>query len=293
MSTTSWSVEPENLVTLTRRIPQAAPPRPSVEPGLALRLLAGRIRPAPAYEGPSTPMSPVAALTETGIAAERASRSANRPQMIAPIMTSPHYRRCPSRHYGNGDFASSCPNTAIGPASGAAEAANATSHNGLFAPPPRARRWHRGCVKTGVGKSGAVSTAVEYVIRRAGELTIDEAADIFYARATRLLLDGHAADRGARLRAQRTAIRAGRLSEYEEARRRAASAWRGALPEVRGPWLVVGSALANAAGALVVEEMLDQKDLALLLGPWRQAVGTMVPVGPGDGSRERSQALVR
>ena len=144
-----------------------------------------------------------------------------------------------------------------------------------------------------MGRYGAVSTAVEFVIRRAGELTIDEAADIYYARATRLLLDGHAADRRARRKAERTAIRAGRLPEFEEARRRAASAWRRALPEVRGPWLVVGSAVANAAGALIVEDLLDQKDLALLLGPWRQAIGTMVPVGPGHGSRERSQTLVR
>ena len=151
----------------------------------------------------------------------------------------------------------------------------------------------KGCVSTGMGKYGAANTCVEYVVRRAGELTLDEAADIYHARATRLLLDGHAADKRARLTAERTAIRTRRLPEYQEARHRAASAWRGALPEVQGPWLVVGSAIANAAGALVLEEMLDQKDLALLLGPWRQAIGTMVPVGPGQGSRERSQALVR
>ena len=144
-----------------------------------------------------------------------------------------------------------------------------------------------------MGKYGAASTAVEYVIRRAGELTLDEAADIYHARATRLLLDGHAAEKRARLKAERTAIRTRRLPEYQEARRLAASAWRGALPEVQGPWLMVGAAIANAAGALILEEMLDQKDLALLLGPWRQAIGTMVPVGPGPRSRERSHARVR
>ena len=165
---------------------------------------------------------------------------------------------------------------------------------GVIAPSLRAsKRWHKGCVRTCVGKYGAVSSAVEYVIRRAGELTVDEAADLYHARATRLLIDGHAADKHARLKAERTALRMGCLPEYEEARHLAASAWRRALPEVQGPWLVVGSAIANAAGALIVAEMLDQKDLALLLGPWRQAIGTMVPVGPGHGSRERSQALVR
>ena len=144
-----------------------------------------------------------------------------------------------------------------------------------------------------MGEYWGVRTAVEHLIRRAGELTIDEAADIYHARATRLLLDGHAADRRARVNAMRAALSTGRLAEYERARRAAASAWRGALPEVQGPWLVVGAAIANAAGALVIQDELDPKDLISLIGPWRQAVGTMVPVGPGQRTREPSAELIR
>ena len=140
---------------------------------------------------------------------------------------------------------------------------------------------------------GAHSAAVEYVIRRAGALTMDEAADIYRARATRLLLDGDAADQRAAMNAERTAARTRRLAEYEAARHAAVSAWRRALPEVQGPWLVVGSAIANAAGALVLADVLDPKDFTALIGPWRQAIGSMVPVGPGQPSRELSPPLGR
>ena len=115
---------------------------------------------------------------------------------------------------------------------------------------------------------------------------MDEAADIYQARATRLLIDGPEADRRVLVNAKRTAVRTGRLSEYEWARRAAASAWRGALPEVQGPWLVVGSAIANAAGALVLQDVLEPKELIALLGPWRQAIGFTVPTGPGPLTRE-------
>lgn len=143
-----------------------------------------------------------------------------------------------------------------------------------------------------MGQSGALRTAVEYVIRRAGELTIDEAADLYRARATRFLLHGPAADRRALINAERAAAATGRLAEYERARRAAASAWRGALPEVQGPWLVVGSAIANAAGALVVADELNGEDFTSLTEPWRQAIGTtMVPVGPGQPTRRFSPRL--
>jgi hypothetical protein len=144
-----------------------------------------------------------------------------------------------------------------------------------------------------VGTYGGASTAVEYLIRRAGQLTIDEAADIYRARASWLLVEGHEVDRHALLNAVRTAVRTGRLPEYERARRAAVSAWRGALPAVEGPWLMVGSAIGNAAGALVLEEVLDKEDFLWLIGPWRQAIGTMVPVGPGQRVREPTGALTR
>jgi hypothetical protein len=145
-----------------------------------------------------------------------------------------------------------------------------------------------------VWKYGALSTAVEDLIRRAGELTIEEAADLYRARATHVLVHGEAADRRARTNAQRTAVRVGRLVEYEQARHAAASAWRGGLPEVQGPWLVVGSAIANAAGALVLGDALSRADFTTLTGPWRQAMGTLVPVGPGQSTGVVSpEVLVR
>ena len=141
---------------------------------------------------------------------------------------------------------------------------------------------------------GALRTAVEDLIRHAGELTIDEAADLYRARVMHVLIHGHAADHRARINADRTAARTGRLVEYERARRAAASAWRGALPEVQGPWLVVGSAIANAAGALVLADELSRDDFTSLTGPWRQAIGSMVPVGPGQPTRQASaEILVR
>ena len=144
-----------------------------------------------------------------------------------------------------------------------------------------------------MGQYGTLTSAVEFVIRRAGELTMDEAVDLYRARATRLLLDGHAADSDALRKAERTAVRTRRLPEYEAARHAAVAAWRRALPEVQGPWLVVGSAIANAAGALVLADVLDPKDFTALIAPWRQAIGIMVPVGPGQPSRELLPPLVR
>ena len=137
-----------------------------------------------------------------------------------------------------------------------------------------------------MGHYGALSTALEDLIRRAGELTIDDAADLYRARATHVLVNGGAADQRARINARRTAVLTGRLVEYEQARHAAASAWRGALPEVQGPWLVVGSAIANAAGALVLADELNRADFTSLTGPWRQAIGTLVPVGPGQPARQ-------
>jgi len=123
-------------------------------------------------------------------------------------------------------------------------------------------------------------------------LTIDEAADIYHARATRLLIDA-AADQQAFVDARRIAGRTRQVPEYENARHAAARAWRAALPQVQGPWLIVGAAIANAAGALVLENVLDRKTFLTLAGPWQQAIGTLVAVGPGAGSAQRSQALAQ
>jgi hypothetical protein len=132
-----------------------------------------------------------------------------------------------------------------------------------------------------MGKYGPATALVERMVSRAGSLTLDDAADIYQAHAARVLIQGSEAERLGLVRARRAAARAGQLGEYERARHAAASAWRHALPETQGPWLMVGAAIANAAGALAVEDALDDKLFNLLTGPWNQAIGTLAPNGPG------------
>ncbi len=132
-----------------------------------------------------------------------------------------------------------------------------------------------------MGKYGPASTLVDRLVARAGALTLDEAADIYQAHAARVLIQGTGAERVGLVKARRAATRAGLLGEYERARHAAASAWRHGLPETQGPWLMVGSAIANAAGALVIEDSLDDKLFQLLTGPWHQAIGQLTPMGPG------------
>lgn len=122
---------------------------------------------------------------------------------------------------------------------------------------------------------------IRWLIERAGRLSIEDADDLYRAYASRLLIDGSGRLRAALADARRSAARDGKLELYERARREAVAAWRGALPPSGGPWLMVGSAVANAAGALVLGELLDDRTFQMLVGPWRQAIGTLAPVGPG------------
>lgn len=124
--------------------------------------------------------------------------------------------------------------------------------------------------------------AVEQLVARAGSLSVEDAADLYRAHGARLLTKGSAAQRHALAHARRIAVRTGREREYDAARHAAAMAWRHALPSVQGPWLLVGQAISNAAGALVVRDVLDEEDFLLLAGPWRQAMGfSVTAVGPG------------
>lgn len=141
-----------------------------------------------------------------------------------------------------------------------------------------------------MGEYGPATTLVDRLIARAGSLTIDEAADLYRAYGSRFLLWGAGSEQRALSQARRAAAVAGLSREYERARRSAATEWRRGLPAIQGPWLLVGHAIANAAGALVVHGSLDEKAFNELIGPWRQAVGTMAPVGPGIPARERAIA---
>ena len=135
-----------------------------------------------------------------------------------------------------------------------------------------------------MGEYGTNSASVKQLIDQAGCLGIDDAADLYHAQAARILIQGPEAERHALTKARRAAAVAGLQAQYEHARHAAVTAWRHNLPETQGPWLVVGHAIANAAGALVVADTLDLGSFQVLVGPWRQAFG-LVPVGPGMPSR--------
>ena len=129
-----------------------------------------------------------------------------------------------------------------------------------------------------------VPGAVTRLIERASSLTVEEAFDLYSAYGARLLIDGSESQRRALGVAAREAKRHKLHAEYEWARHEAVTAWRRALPSGGGPWMMVGSAIGNAAGALVVEAYLDDKTYRRLIGPWQQAIGSLVPVGPGLGA---------
>jgi len=125
------------------------------------------------------------------------------------------------------------------------------------------------------------------IIVRAGSLSLDEAADLYRAYAARILIDGEAAESLALAEARRAARRIGALDEYGATRRAAVRAWRAALPQEQGPWLFVGRAISNAAGAVYIQGALDRDVYQLLIGPWRQAIGMLTPVGPGADASQR------
>ena len=130
------------------------------------------------------------------------------------------------------------------------------------------------------------SSLVDGIVRRAGALTFDDAVDLYEAHAARVIRYGSEAMRQAVAQAHRAAVVAGIEVEYEAARQAAVGAWRRSLPETQGPWLLVGQAIANAAGATVVAGRLDEQAFQILIGPWRQAMGSLTPVGPGIGVRQ-------
>lgn len=142
-----------------------------------------------------------------------------------------------------------------------------------------------------MGEYGPASVLVDRLIDRVGRLSPDEAADLFRARAYRAMDRGQDADRQAHAEAARAASVTGRRLEYWAARRAAAAAWQRARRGTVGPWLSVSVAVADAAGALVVEDLLSGRTFDMLFGPWQQAIGRLQPVGPGALFTERTPAL--
>jgi hypothetical protein len=132
-----------------------------------------------------------------------------------------------------------------------------------------------------MGDYGPATPQIRRLLERVAGIGMDEAVDLYEARVARILIHGAQVERDALQRAHRAAKSARLEQEYIQARHDAATAWRSALPEVQGPWLVVGQAISNAAGALVVYTALNDEQLHALMGPWRMAMGSTEPVGPG------------
>ena len=141
-----------------------------------------------------------------------------------------------------------------------------------------------------MGEFGPASVLIHRLIGHTEMLTPEEAADLFRARAIRQLNRNPAEERRALLDATRAARVSNRWSEYQAARHQATAAWMRARHGRPGPWLSIGVAVANAAGALVVEDLLSAESFDTLFGPWQQAIGRLIPVGPGATFSERVQA---
>ena len=145
-----------------------------------------------------------------------------------------------------------------------------------------------------MGDFGPAASGIYALIERAGRLTIDEAADLYRAHANRILDPGVRRPSASPWRGRAgLPPRPGGGPSSKRLDMPPRRAWRHALPETQGPWLTVGAAIANAAGALIVEDILDDKPFQLLVGPWRQAIGMLTPVGPGIGTATRTPVLPR
>ena len=135
---------------------------------------------------------------------------------------------------------------------------------------------------------GPATVLVHRLIEKSEQLTDDEAVDLFRARAYRTMSRGPLEERKARAIAARAAAVAGRGAEYRAAGRAAAAAWARARHGNLGIRLTVGVAVANAASALVLEDVLPDDAFDMLFGPWQQAIGRMIPVGPGTAFADRT-----
>ena len=138
-----------------------------------------------------------------------------------------------------------------------------------------------------MGEYGPATILVQRLIEHAEHLSDEEAADLFRARAVRTLRHGPIEERRAHAVAVRAAAVAGRETEYHAAAQAAAAAWGRARHASVSVRLTVGVAFANAASALVVEDLLPADAFDMLFGPWQQAIGRLIPVGPGYAFADR------
>ena len=131
---------------------------------------------------------------------------------------------------------------------------------------------------------GPNDDAVQQLIARARHISAEDAHAILDARMDFIRVRAaDDAERAALRRVQSAARRSRRLDAYNEARHAAATAVREARHGEVGPWLSVSATIANAAGAVVMEDLLDMEDFECLYRPWRIATrrSELVPTGPG------------
>jgi hypothetical protein len=131
---------------------------------------------------------------------------------------------------------------------------------------------------------GPNDQAVQQLIARARHVSAEDGHAILDARMDFVgVRAADDAERAALRRVQTAARRSRRLEAYNEARHAVATALREARHGEVGPWLSVSATIANAAGAVVVQDLLDLEDFELLYRPWRLATqrSGLVPTGPG------------
>lgn len=131
---------------------------------------------------------------------------------------------------------------------------------------------------------GPNDEAVQQLIARARHVSAEDAHAILEARMDFVRVRAtDDAERAAMRRVQSTARRSRRLDAYNDARHAAATAFREARHGEVGPWLSVSATIANAAGAVVMQDLLEPEDFDLLFRPWRLATrrSELVPTGPG------------
>lgn len=132
---------------------------------------------------------------------------------------------------------------------------------------------------------GPHASRVAQLVERAGELDTISVQRLFHAWGglTASTTDPYMEPRCLR-RARNEARRADRTKAFDEARTQAAERFRRAHRGDIGPTIGLSMAIANAAGALVVADLLDPETFDWLYGPWRIAIDDapdLTPVGPG------------
>ena len=135
------------------------------------------------------------------------------------------------------------------------------------------------------GTTGPNAALVDHLLERVEALDAFSVQRLFHAwSGLAARTQDPLVERRVLAEARKAARLSGRLPAFERARSEAASRLRGAHRGDPGPWLSLSLAVANAAAALVVADIVSAETFDWLYRPWRIAVEDveeLVPVGPG------------